>query len=562
MKSIILIFLRFGAVLSNLIPGKIRFECGGTIISEYYVMTAAHCLRDDHPPYYVLLGVLYLNDTDNNDVKKHYIKNFTKHPEYSSLTRKNDIGLIGLRKWINFTDTIRAARLHRDIVDLDTLKKLTVASWGDTNPNPNIVTLSNELRKIEVNTKPLNECSNFYLNDIALKNDPAVKDGLGPGQYCVYDPDENTDGQKFSKDSCQGDSGGPLQYISNDDTKEATIVGIVSFSNGCGLRSPSINTRVAYYIDWITPIVWPKVVNVSITNSNTGGAQIPSQPVYVKPLEELYTVVQGSEFTLTCEASGYPYPTITWKKIYEDSLGSNVQQIGNTLKMFNAQLENMGIYQCIASNGETAESSTVIDIEPREAPTVQIYRREPQTVRIGESAMLSCRAIAGIPTPNVIWSRSDRAPLSQRVEEKYAGTILISNITFEDAGQYECRASNSVGSSSQTSVIYVQQAPIIRIFPEIQDWTITEGDELRLECSAEGSPPATVQWKRPDRNGVGQFISGVPSPFAATPQSLIQKYNANRSDEGTYICHASNEAGEDQKYITVFVQPKRADVGN
>ncbi|XP_031635070.1 basement membrane-specific heparan sulfate proteoglycan core protein isoform X6 [Contarinia nasturtii] len=304
-----------------------------------------------------------------------------------------------------------------------------------------------------------------------------------------------------------------------------------------------------------------EVADVFIIDDDNSDTQVSPQPVYVKPLEELYTVLQSSDFNLACEASGNPYPTITWKKIHEDSLGSNVQQIGNTLKIFNAQPENRGIYQCIASNGQTADSSTVIDIEPREAPVVEIYPREPQTVRIGESAMLSCRAIAGIPTPNVIWSRSDRAPLSQRVEEKYAGTILISNITFEDAGQYECRASNLVGTASQTSAINVQQAPIIRIIPEIQEWTITEGDELKLECSAEGSPPATVQWKRPDRNGVEQFIPRVLSAFSVTPQSLIQKYNADRNDEGTYICHAVNEAGEDQKYITVFVQPKRGDVG-
>lgn len=198
----------------------------------------------------------------------------------------------------------------------------------------------------------------------------------------------------------------------------------------------------------------------------------------------------------------------------------------------------------------------------REAPVVEIYPREPQTVRTGESAQLSCRAIAGIPTPTVVWSRTDRAPLSQRVEERYAGTILISNITFSDAGQYECHATNVVGSNSQTAVITVQQPPVIRILPETEEWTITEGDELKLECFAEGSPSPAVEWRKPDRKtGEPEVVHSAPVPFAANSQSLIQKYNADRSDEGTYICHASNEAGEDQKYITVFVQPKRGDVG-
>lgn len=102
-----------------------------------------------------------------------------------------------------------------------------------------------------------------------------------------------------------------------------------------------------------------EIVDVSI-NQNGGYLQPPT----VKPLNELYTVLQGSDFTLTCEAAGNPYPTISWSKIHEQSLGTNVQQVGNILKIFNAQPHNRGIYQCsVSSNGQTTETSGVIDIE-------------------------------------------------------------------------------------------------------------------------------------------------------------------------------------------------------
>lgn len=175
--------------------------------------------------------------------------------------------------------------------------------------------------------------------------------------------------------------------------------------------------------------------------------------------------------------------------------------------------------------------------------------------------MLSCRAIAGIPTPTMVWARRDRAPLSHRVEEKYVGTILISNITFDDAGEYECRASNVAGEVSITSSIIVQQPPVIRILPELQELTITEGDELKLECFAEGLPLPSVRWTEPKEIG-SQGLAGIPTRgFFNEAQGLIHKYNVDRSDEGTYVCHASNEAGEDQKYITVLIQQKRGDVG-
>lgn len=102
-----------------------------------------------------------------------------------------------------------------------------------------------------------------------------------------------------------------------------------------------------------------EVIDVVITDTNQGQLAPPR----VKPLEELYTVVQGSDFTLTCEASGNPYPTVVWAKIHED-LASNCQQVGNLLKIISAQPHNRGIYQCtVTSNGQSTETSTVIDIE-------------------------------------------------------------------------------------------------------------------------------------------------------------------------------------------------------
>lgn len=203
-------------------------------------------------------------------------------------------------------------------------------------------------------------------------------------------------------------------------------------------------------------------------------------------------------------------------------------------------------------------------ITAREAPRVEIFPSEPQTVRVDESVQLSCRANQGIPSPTLVWLRSDGTPL-QRAEEKYPGTILISNITFADAGEYECRATNIAGVASQTATINVIQPPEIRILPENNGLlTLTEGDELKLECFADGVPKPNVEWKEPSDLRTESLPGAAFVPYgiaAPKPQSLIQKYNIDRSAEGTYTCHASNEAGEDQKYITVVVQQKRGDVG-
>lgn len=106
-----------------------------------------------------------------------------------------------------------------------------------------------------------------------------------------------------------------------------------------------------------------EVVDVTI-NSESGGDGDYGQPPKIVTLQEQYMVVQGTDFSLPCEASGNPHPTIVWTKVHEDSLGSNVQQIGNVLKITRAEIDNRGIYQCTAqSNGQTVETSGIIEIE-------------------------------------------------------------------------------------------------------------------------------------------------------------------------------------------------------
>ncbi|XP_031636079.1 serine protease persephone-like, partial [Contarinia nasturtii] len=232
---------------------KISFRCGGTIISERYIMTAAHC-TSAYPPVLVRLGkVNRADESASNYQIEYYIKNIIRHPNYSMRTYKNDIALLQLRNRILFNDNIRPACLYTDMGDIDNRTKLIVTGWGNTIPGDRD-SQSDLLLKIAINTMPLSECNATYLNHFALKNQTAFRDGLDDGQYCAHDPDGQ---DPFIRDACQGDSGGPLTHIPNNDPNEATIVGIVSFGYSCALELPGIYTRVAHYIPWIVSVVWP-----------------------------------------------------------------------------------------------------------------------------------------------------------------------------------------------------------------------------------------------------------------------------------------------------------------
>lgn len=108
-------------------------------------------------------------------------------------------------------------------------------------------------------------------------------------------------------------------------------------------------------------------VEVYISSGGNEGGGSRGEPPKINRFEDLYNVLQGSDFVLLCEASGNPTPNVRWTKVHEQ-LDHNTQVLGNLLRISNAQPANRGVYTCVAENeAGTVEESTVIDIE-RELP--------------------------------------------------------------------------------------------------------------------------------------------------------------------------------------------------
>lgn len=220
----------------------ISWLCGGTLISDQFILTAAHCLEaGDKKVSYVFLGDNYLsNNLQESDERVYKVLNRYRHPNYKRPPKYNDIALLKLSREVKFSSFVKPACLHtEDQVDQSSLE---ATGWGLVE-NEGIQ--SDILQKVQLDLFDQSDCEGVY-NKYTVRLLPS---GIVHSQLCA--------GSKTKKnvDTCQGDSGGPLQYI---DFKKGLhyVVGVTSFGRSCGGASPGVYTKVSSFISWIEDMVW------------------------------------------------------------------------------------------------------------------------------------------------------------------------------------------------------------------------------------------------------------------------------------------------------------------
>lgn len=217
----------------GLVTSSMYLICGGSIISEDWVLTAAHCV-DGIDIASVMIGDHDItSNSETSTARLVEVGQVISHPDYDSNTFDNDIALLKLSNSLEFSREVAPVCLPPDPNNQYVGVTATVTGWGATSEGGST---SPQLQEVDVPVLSNTVCSSSYSSITSNM----LCAGLTQG----------------GKDSCQGDSGGPMVYADTDNYEQ---IGIVSFGIGCARPAyPGVYTRVTEYTNWIS--------------SNTGGS--------------------------------------------------------------------------------------------------------------------------------------------------------------------------------------------------------------------------------------------------------------------------------------------------
>ncbi|XP_071582888.1 neural cell adhesion molecule 1 isoform X6 [Heliangelus exortis] len=284
--------------------------------------------------------------------------------------------------------------------------------------------------------------------------------------------------------------------------------------------------------------------------------------------------VGESKFFLCQVAGEAKYKDISWFSPNGEKLTPNQQRISvvrnddfsSTLTIYNANIDDAGIYRCVVSSGEEGDSEATVNVKIfqklmfKNAPT-------PQEFKEGDDAVIVCDVVSSLP-PTIIWKHKGR----DVILKKDVRFIVLSNnylqirgIKKTDEGTYRCEgrilARGEINFKDIQVIVNVP--PSVRARQTTMNATANLSQSVTLACDADGFPEPTVTWTKDGEPIEQDDDDDEKYSFNYDGSELIIK-KVDKNDEAEYICIAENKAGEQDAtiHLKVFAKPKITYVEN
>ncbi|KAL2804546.1 immunoglobulin superfamily member 10 isoform 1 precursor [Daubentonia madagascariensis] len=280
-----------------------------------------------------------------------------------------------------------------------------------------------------------------------------------------------------------------------------------------------------------------------------------------------FTVPANSDAFLPCEAVGNPLPTIHWTRVSSGldlskrKQNSRFQVHPNgTLSIQRVDIQDRGQYLCSASNPFGMDRLHVTLSVVSYPPRILERRTKEITAHSGSTVELKCRA-EGRPSPTISWILANQTVVAESSQGNGQalvtsdGTLVIHNLSVYDRGFYKCMASNPAGQDSLLVKIQVIAAPPVILEEKRQVIVGTLGENLKLPCTAKGTPQPSVYWVLSDGTEVKplQFTNSKLFLFS---NGTLHIRNIASSDRGTYECIATSSTGSERRVVMLTMEER------
>ncbi|CAL1298846.1 unnamed protein product [Larinioides sclopetarius] len=263
-----------------------------------------------------------------------------------------------------------------------------------------------------------------------------------------------------------------------------------------------------------------------------------------------YRVRPGETVRFECLSEGDPRPNVSWRKLRHPlvSYAAAEESIDGKalLEIRRVSQSDSGVYICSARNsaGVTEERIQLIveEIDNSLVPELMVEDRVT-TATVNSSVELRCFVRGTDRDLYLKWTRTDggQIPASHRLQD---GVLFIPNVQPEDAGEYSCLGivEGDVVLFTARARLAVVAPPRIQLNPPRQ--TARPGDIVRIQCSAIGDQPISIDWSR---------IGGYLSPSMVQAGGVLTFQGITSNDAGRYLCTAANAAGKAEGVAEVIV---------